>query len=71
MLTLVEHEPSYGKNPRDFVIAPDGRFLLLANQDSDTIYIYRIDKETGKLNRTPNVITDVGNPVCLKFAAAE
>ena len=71
MLTLVEHEPSYGKNPRDFVIAPDGRFLLLANQDSDNIYIYRIDKETGKLNRTPNVITDVGNPVCLKFAAAE
>ena len=71
MLTLVEHVPSYGKNPRDFIISPDGRFLLLANQDSDSIYIYRIDKATGKLTRTSNTITDIGNPVCLKFAPAQ
>ena len=71
MLTLVQQVPSYGKNPRDFAIAPDGRFLLLANQDSDTIFIYRIDKSTGKLTRTGNTITDVGNPVCLKFTPAE
>jgi 6-phosphogluconolactonase len=59
-----------GKNPRDFAIDPTGKFLLVANQDSDTIYIYLIDKASGKLFRMPGGL-QIGNPVCLKFAPAE
>ena len=69
-LTLVEHVPSYGKNPRDFAIDPSGNFLVAANQDSDSIFVYKIDKATGKINRT-GVNIQIGNPVCLKFTAAE
>lgn len=69
-LTFVERVSSRGKTPRNFVIDPSGKFLLVANQNSDDIYVYFIDKVTGKLVITNNKIT-VGNPSCLKFTAAE
>ena len=69
-LTFVERYPSYGKNPRDFAIDPTGGFLVVANQDSDSIYVLRIDKNTGKLSPTRTKI-EIGNPVCLKFTDAK
>jgi 6-phosphogluconolactonase len=69
-LAFVQRESSYGKNPRDFAIDPSGNFLVAANQDSDSIFVYKIDKNTGKISRTGARI-EIGNPVCLKFAAAE
>ncbi len=69
-LKLVQRISSGGKNPRDFTIDPAGNFMILANQDSDSIFVYKIDKATGKLNPTGTKL-DIGNPVCLKFAPAE
>jgi 6-phosphogluconolactonase len=69
-LTFVSRTPSLGKGPRDFVIDPSGKFLVVANQNSDSIFVYRLDPATGK---PTNVIShiEVGNPVCLKFVPAE
>ena len=69
MLTFVDRKTSGGKGPRNFVIDPTGSFLLVANQRSDVVYVYRLDKATGKLM---SIVTrlDIGNPVCLKFAPA-
>ncbi|GAB3922514.1 lactonase family protein [Mucilaginibacter myungsuensis] len=69
-LTFVERKSTLGKTPRNFVIDPSGNFLLVANQDSNNIYVFRINKQTGKLNVTPHILT-VPNPVCLKFTPAE
>jgi 6-phosphogluconolactonase len=69
-LTLVDHVSSFGKTPRDFAIDPTGNFLVVANQDSDNLFVYRINKVTGKLTGTSTRI-EIGNPVCLKFAPAE
>jgi len=69
-LTFIERYSTYGKNPRDFAIDPTGSYLLVANQNSDSIYEYKINKETGKLSLTRNKL-EIGNPVCLKFTAAE
>jgi 6-phosphogluconolactonase len=69
-LIFVQRVTSSGKNPRDFAIDPTGNFLVLANQDSDSIYVYKIDKSNGKISRTSSGI-DVGNPVCLKFVPVE
>ncbi|MBK0377816.1 lactonase family protein [Mucilaginibacter sp. SD-g] len=69
-LTYVDRTSSKGKGPRNFVIDPTGSFLLVANQNSNTVYVFRIDKNSGKLTPTSNRI-DIGNPVCLKFAPAE
>jgi 6-phosphogluconolactonase len=69
-LTFVERKPSMGKTPRNFVIDPSGNYLLVANQNSDDIYVYRINKQTGKLALTTSKI-NIGNPSCLKFTPAE
>jgi len=53
-----------GKKPRNFTISPDGNWLLVANQDTDNIIIYKINKDTGDLINTGNSIR-VPMPVCL------
>lgn len=68
-LTFIERRPTGGKGPRNFVIDPTGRFLLIAHQNSDSVIVYRIDETTGKLTQAVTRI-EIGNPVCLKFAPA-
>jgi 6-phosphogluconolactonase len=60
------HESTQGKTPRSFGIDPAGRFLLAANQDSDTIVAFRIDPRTGRLRPT-GAVTEAPTPVCIKF----
>jgi 6-phosphogluconolactonase len=66
-LTLIGHQPSLGKIPRNFSIDPSGKFLLAANQDSDDIVIFKRNQQTGLLTDTGKRIS-VGKPVCLKWA---
>jgi 6-phosphogluconolactonase len=68
-LTLVGRQSTFGKNPRDFTIDPTGKWLIVANQDSDSIFVFAINPGTGLLRATNNRI-QVGNPVCLKFTPA-
>jgi len=42
----------------------------VANQNTSDIFVYLIDKTTGKLVSTNSKIL-IGNPSCLKFTAAE
>jgi len=65
-LTYVGHEPTQGKNPRNFAIDPTGTFLLAANQDTDTIVTFRLDRQTGRLMSTGHV-AEVPTPVCVKI----
>jgi 6-phosphogluconolactonase len=62
-------EPTRGKTPRNFIIDPTGNFLLVANQNSDSVIIFKRDKTTGLLTYTNQFET--GNPSCLKILAAE
>jgi 6-phosphogluconolactonase len=52
LLTIQGWHPSGGSSPRDFVLDPSGRFLLVANQSSGTVNVFRIDAETGALTDT-------------------
>ncbi len=65
-LTLVGHEPTRGKTPRNFALTPAGDLLLAANQDSSSITVFQIDPATGKL--THLATNDIPTPVCIKFA---
>lgn len=65
-LTPVGHESTRGMFPRNFAIDPSGEFLLVANQKSDNIVVFRRDRETGRLSFTGQV-AQVPSPVCLKF----
>jgi len=55
-----------GKHPRNFIIEPSGRFLLVANRDTDNIVVFRINQQTGILKPTGKQI-EIPNPVCLKL----
>ncbi|MBK0382007.1 lactonase family protein [Pedobacter sp. SD-b] len=69
-LTRIGSQSSLGKTPRNFVIDPTDSFLLVANQDSDDIYVFRRNKKTGLLTYT-NKMLSIGNPVCLKMTAVK
>jgi 6-phosphogluconolactonase len=66
MLTLIGHEPTQGKTPRNFAIDPTGAFLLAANQDSGTVVVFRIDPESGHLTATGHTAA-ISMPVCVEM----
>ncbi|HEV7334307.1 MAG TPA: lactonase family protein [Flavisolibacter sp.] len=65
-LTLAGHQSVLGKTPRNFNFDPSGNFLLVANQRSDEIVVFAVNKTTGKLTDTGKRIA-VGSPVCIKW----
>ncbi|MGB8190859.1 MAG: lactonase family protein [Chitinophagaceae bacterium] len=60
------HQPTMGLMPRNFNFDPSGNYLLVANQGSDNIAVFKIDKKTGMLTALPQLI-QVPNPVCVKW----
>jgi 6-phosphogluconolactonase len=68
-LTLVGHESTRGRIPRNFVVSPTGDFVAAANQDTNNIIMFRRDKKTGKLTPTGNV-AEAGTPICIKYLGA-
>jgi 6-phosphogluconolactonase len=69
-LTLIGHQSTLGKTPRNFSIDPSGKFLLCENQNSDEIVIFKRDVTTGLLTDTGNRIL-VGKPVCIKWVVVQ
>ena len=58
--------PCGGKTPRHFAIDPSGNFLAVANQDSDLISVFAIDRQTGDLTPAGQDIR-TGTPTCIAF----
>ncbi|HEX6168131.1 MAG TPA: lactonase family protein [Chitinophagaceae bacterium] len=69
-LEWIDHQSTLGKTPRNFNFDPTGNFLLVANQNSDEIVIFKRDKETGLLTDSGKRVK-VSKPVCLKWIAVE
>jgi 6-phosphogluconolactonase len=65
-LTAKGFQSTMGTVPRNFMIDPTGNYLLVANQQSNNIVIFKRDKQTGQLQPTGKEI-NVPNPVCLKM----
>jgi 6-phosphogluconolactonase len=65
-LTMLGHQPTNGKTPRSFAIDPSGRFLLVANQDGNSVVTLKIDPLTGLLSDT-GLKTTVSFPLCVTF----
>lgn len=57
--------PCGGKVPRNFAISPDGRFVLVANQFSENVVVFRIEGD-GALVSTGNEV-HIAAPVCVVF----
>lgn len=64
-LTLTQLVPTEGREPREFVLTPDGRFGIVANQDESTLVSFAVDDATGSLERCSS--TRAPTPVCLAW----
>jgi flagellar basal body-associated protein FliL len=57
------------QTPRNFAITPCGEFLLVANQTSDSVVVFKVDQETGRLVLPAKHVCDtIASPVCIEFA---
>ncbi|NML08264.1 lactonase family protein [Sphingomonas sp. G-3-2-10] len=65
-LTELQRIPAGGQKPWSFAIAPNGRWLIVANQASNVVTVLARDPRTGKLTATGNSI-DVPKPVNVTF----
>lgn len=65
LLTKIRYQPT-DIHPRNFIITPNGLYLLVACRDSNTIQVFKRDKATGLLTDTGQTIK-TSKPVCLKF----
>jgi 6-phosphogluconolactonase len=68
-LTYIQNVSTGGKWPRNFALDSSGRFLLVANQNTNNIVSFKIDSKTGKLAPTGH-LTEVPSPVCLLMVPA-
>ncbi|WP_316816351.1 lactonase family protein [Pedobacter nyackensis] len=66
-LTFVSRISTLGRGPRNFVIDPSGKYLLVGHQYTDNVVIFERNKKTGTLKDTGKRI-ELGSPVCLVFA---
>ncbi len=65
-LALLQRVSCEGNTPRHFAVAPDGRWLVVANQDSANIVILKCDPQTGRLSSTGKQYP-LDSPVCVVF----
>ena len=65
-LQLLGHSPTFGSHPRNFAIDPTGKFILVANQFSDNITIFRRNLNTGHLDKLPYEI-QIDNPSSIQM----
>lgn len=63
-LKLINRQSTLGLTPRNFIIDPSGRFLLVANQNSNSLILFKRDVKTGLLQPTSTVL-EIGSPVYL------
>ncbi len=67
---LANGNQKVGPRPRNFMVDPTGRFLLVASQDGNSIQTFVINKNFGLLQESGTKI-DVQKPVCLKMVPVQ
>lgn len=69
LLRFIGAQPSLGRTPRFFALAPGGAHLYALNEDSDTIVRFAVDRATGALTAAADP-RHCGSPVCMVFRDA-
>jgi len=66
-LELAGWNDSGGRTPRSMALSPSGRFMLVANQNSDEIIAFLLDEESGRPATRIDSLR-IGTPMCVKAA---
>lgn len=67
-INVVQSISTQGCGPRNFVIDPTENYILVANQDTNNVVIFKRDKLSGMLTDTGKKI-ELCAPVCLLFTS--
>ena len=67
-LTALGHTPTQGRFPRNFALTPAGSYLVVANQFTEDMYVFRLDEDGATLSLTGHS-AQVPNPTCIQFLA--
>jgi 6-phosphogluconolactonase len=65
-LTLVGYTSLNGKTPREFNISSLGKYMLVGNQDSNSVSCFSIDSINGSLKLLKDT-NKIPKPVCIQF----
>jgi 6-phosphogluconolactonase len=65
-INVVQRISTQGSSPRNFTIDPNDNYVLVANQNTNNITIFKRDKTTGMLTDTAKKI-EICAPACLVF----
>ncbi len=69
-VSILGFQSTLGKTPRNFNFDPSGNFLLVGNQETNEIVIFKRDTKTGLLTDIGKRI-EVGKPVCIKWISTQ
>ena len=65
-LEFLAHEPILGNHPRNFMVDTKGSFLIVANQFTDNVPVFRLNGKNGLLNYS-ELSLNIPAAVCLKM----
>ncbi len=65
-LKWIESVPTNGQTPRNFAFEPSGRWLIVGNQDSKSVYTFKVDRKTGRLKQAGPPLT-IDSPAMVDF----
>lgn len=65
-LKAIGYQSVEGKNPRNITIDPTGKYMLVANQNSQDIVVFEINIKSGLLQKVTQKLA-LPKPVCLIF----
>ncbi|SMG41267.1 lactonase family protein [Arenibacter troitsensis] len=67
LLTFETRFDTNGKEPRDFNFDSTGKWLVCANQESDTLVSFEVDDKSGLPTKNIKSVLECGTPVCVHF----
>ena len=65
-LKALEFTPLLGKTPRHFALDPAGAYMVVANQDSNSLSVFKVHPRTGQIQPAGRPVS-VGLPSCVVF----
>ncbi|WP_420958480.1 lactonase family protein [Burkholderia gladioli] len=69
-LAFASRQSTLGKTPREFLIDPTGKWLIVGNQESGSFYVFRRDVASGKLDPDARKVA-LSKPVDFKLVPVQ
>jgi 6-phosphogluconolactonase len=70
-LSMLEITPLIGRTPRHFALDPTGAYMVVGNQDSNSLSVYTVHPHTGQLRPIGRPTPPIDRPSCVVFVPVQ